>query len=258
MLVSATLLIYYRSSLNFMLDDWGFIIYREEGGIGDFLDPHNEHISILPVAVYKFLLSTFGMGSAMPLHVLSVIIFLVSVFVLFLYLKPLVGKPAALIGCSVVLFFGAAWEDLLWAFQIGFSISMATGIGALIMLRRQDGFGDRVACLLLVISVISTSLGIPFAVGAAVCLLTAAREPLLPPLHSRGSCGRLRRLVPGMGPYGRERPQLRECGRRPRIRGEVLFPGGNSCDWSIKVIRSSGDVPSMLVGLLAGLLHSPR
>ncbi|MGB0121673.1 MAG: hypothetical protein WBP55_12055 [Solirubrobacterales bacterium] len=171
MVASAALLIHYRSGLNFMLDDWAFVVYREDGGIGDFLDPHNEHISILPVAIYKLFLSVFGMGSAMPLQVFSVLIFLLSVFALYLYLRPLVGEPAAVIGCAVILFFGSAFEDLLWAFQIGFSLSVAGGIGALIMLRRQDAFGDRIACLLLTVSIISTSLGIPFAVGAAVCLL---------------------------------------------------------------------------------------
>jgi len=182
MLASAALLLYFRSSLNFVLDDWAFVIYREDGGVTDFLEPHNEHISILPVAIYKLFLSVFGMTSAMPLHVFSVAIFLLSVFVLFLYLKPLVGKPAAVVGCAVVLFFGAAWEDLLWAFQLGFSISIAAGIGALIALRRRDALGDRIACLLLVISVISTSLGIPLAIGAGVLLLLQ-REDLIRRLY---------------------------------------------------------------------------
>jgi len=171
MLASAVLLIHYRSGLNFMLDDWAFVIYREDGDIGDFLDPHNEHISILPVAIYKLFLSVFGMGSAMPLQLLSVAVFLGSVVVLFIYLRRLVGEPAAVIGCAVILFLGSSWEDLLWAFQIGFSLSMAGGIGALIMLERRDAFGDRIACLLLVISMVSTSLGIPFAIGAGVLLL---------------------------------------------------------------------------------------
>lgn len=171
MLASAVLLIHYRSGLNFMLDDWAFVIGREDGDIGDYLDPHNEHISILPVAIYKLFLSVFGMGSAMPLQLLSVAVFLGSVVVLFIYLRRLVGEPAAVIGCAVILFLGSSWEDLLWAFQIGFSISMAGGIGALVMLQRKDAFGDRIACLLLVVSMISTSMGIPFAVGAGLLLL---------------------------------------------------------------------------------------
>ncbi len=175
---SAVLMLHYRSKLGFMLDDWAFVIYRADGDAGDFLDPHNEHISILPIAIYKLFLGLFGMTSAMPLHLLSVAAFLASVVILFLYMRPLVGEPAAVLGCGVVLFLGTAWEDLLWAFQIGFSISIGCGIGALIMLRRDDSFGDRIACLLLTVSMISTSMGIPFAVGAFVAIALRRRDLL--------------------------------------------------------------------------------
>lgn len=175
---SAVLMLHYRSKLGFMLDDWGFVIYRADGGAGDFLDPHNEHISILPIAIYKLFLGLFGMTSAMPLHLLSVFAFLASVVALYFYMRPLVGEPAAVLGCGVILFLGTAWEDLLWAFQIGFSISIGCGIGALIMLRRGDAFGDRIACLLLTVSMISTSMGIPFAVGAFVAIALRRRDLL--------------------------------------------------------------------------------
>ncbi|MGB0121675.1 MAG: hypothetical protein WBP55_12065 [Solirubrobacterales bacterium] len=176
MLASATLLLTVRAKLDFMLDDWAFVISRAPGNIGDYLEPHNEHISILPVAIYKLLLGIFGMTSAMPLHVLSVALFLLSVWVLFVYLKPLAGAPAAFIGCGLVLFLGTAWEDLLWVFQLGFSISLAAGIGSLHLLRRGDRAGDRLACLLLVISVISTSIGIAFIAAALVALLLRRSE----------------------------------------------------------------------------------
>lgn len=171
MVVASTVLMFhFRDRLGFMLDDWAFVIYRNGGGIDDYLDPHNEHISVLPILIYKAFLAVFGMTSAIPLHIASVLVFLVSVVILLIYLRPLVGEPLAVIGCGIILFLGTAWEDLLWAFQIGFSISMACGIGALIMLNRRDRFGDRMACLLLTVSMISTSLGIPFAIGALVDL----------------------------------------------------------------------------------------
>mgnify|MGYP001241898129 CR=1 FL=1 len=171
MAASAALLLHYRASLNFMLDDWAFVIGREDGKISDFLDPHNEHISVIPVAIYKLFLAVFGMGSPWPLQILSVALFMLAVGVLFFYLKPLAGDPLSLIGCAVILFLGSAWEDLLWIFQLGFSISLASGLGALIMLRRQDVKGDRLACLLLAVCILSTSLGVPFVIGATVDLL---------------------------------------------------------------------------------------
>jgi hypothetical protein len=251
MLCSTALLIHYRSSLHFMLDDWGFVIYREDGNVGDFLDPHNEHISILPIAIYKLFLSVFGMGSAMPLHVLSVAVFLLSVFLLFRYLKPLVGEPAALIGCAVILFFGAAWEDLLWAFQIGFSISIAAGIGALIMLRRGDALGDIVACSLLVISVISTSLGIPFAIGSAVCLLLQREN-----LRSRLFVIVVPALVYGawyLG-WGHTAESTLSFGNAlnaPEHIARSFSLTATEMTGLSKVISASEVLPSLLVGLLA-------
>src|SRR5215213_9258145 len=78
MAASAALLLTVRSNLGFLLDDWAFVIYRADGNAGDFLKPHNEHISVLPVTIYKLLLSVFGMSSAMPFHVVSVAAFLLA------------------------------------------------------------------------------------------------------------------------------------------------------------------------------------
>ena len=171
MTASAVLLLAVRSNLEFMLDDWAFVIYRADGNLGDILEPHNDHISILPVSIYKLLLSVFGMSSAMPFHVVSVAAFMAVVLAVFLYLRPMVGDPAAVIACAVILFLGSAWEDLLWAFQMGFFLSLAGGVGALVMLRRDDHKGDVLACLMLCVSITSSSLGLAFLPAAAIWLL---------------------------------------------------------------------------------------
>jgi hypothetical protein len=71
----------------------------------------------------------------------------------------------------LVLFVGAAWEDLLWAFQVGYFGSMAAGLGMLLALERGDRRGDRLACLLLAVSIVFSSLGLSFAIAAAVAVL---------------------------------------------------------------------------------------
>lgn len=167
--LSAALLIALRANIGFFLDDWGLVIYRE-GGPTDWLLPHNEHIIVLPAALYKLSLAVFGM-TAFPLHMIAVALFLTSVVLLFFWLRPLIGDPTAVLGCAVVLFLGAAAADLIWAFQIGYFGSVAGGLGALLLLRRGNS-GDSVwACLLLVLALLFSSLAIPFALGAAVWLL---------------------------------------------------------------------------------------
>jgi hypothetical protein len=169
---SGVLLVSLRSRLGFMLDDWAFIVTRHGDGARALLEPHNEHISVLPVAVYKLFLAVFGMDDAMPLNLLSVAVFLLSAALLFVYLRPLVGEAVAAVACAPLLFLGSASEHLLWAFQIGFSTSIAAGLGALVLLRRNQPGADRWAAVLLSVSILSTSVGIPFAVGAAVEIIS--------------------------------------------------------------------------------------
>jgi len=168
---SGTLLLVLGSRLTFLLDDWEFLLYRRGFTEQAVLSPHGEHIVIGPVLVYKALLATFGMTSALPFRFVSTTMFLLGAALLFVYLRRRIDPWLALIGTTVILFLGPAWEDLLWSFQVGFLTAMAAGLGALLALERGDRRGDRLACLLLVVSIVFSSLGIPFAVGAAVATL---------------------------------------------------------------------------------------
>jgi hypothetical protein len=165
---SGTYLLILQSDLTFYADDWGFLIDRRGFSASVFLDPHNDHIAILPVAIYKALLALFGMESAVPFAIVSTLVFLLSAVLLFLYLRTRLGDWPALLGSVLILFIGASWIDLLWSFQIGFSGSIAAGLGALLALDRDDRKGDTIACALLVLATSFSELGIPFAIGALV------------------------------------------------------------------------------------------
>ncbi|HNI41022.1 MAG TPA: hypothetical protein PLB47_12170, partial [Solirubrobacterales bacterium] len=168
-LLSAALLMTLRADLRFFLDDWALVIYRE-GGPTDWLLPHNEHIIVLPNALYKLSLTVFGM-TTIPIHVAGLALFLTSVWLLFFWLRPLVGEPASAIGCAVLLFLGASGEDLVWTFQIGYLGSVAAGLAALLLLRRGSTRADAWACASLVVCLLFSSLVIPFLAGVAVLIL---------------------------------------------------------------------------------------
>jgi len=172
---SACLLLYLGSKLTFLLDDWEFLLYRHGVNADSVLDPHGEHIVALPVLIYKALLATVGMGSALPYRVVSVCLFLLSAALLFVYLRRRVGDWPALAATAIVLFLGSAWEDLLWSFQMTYFGSVAAGLGALLALEREDRRGEAVACALLVVSILFSSLGLSFAIGAAVHVLLKKR-----------------------------------------------------------------------------------
>ena len=168
---SGFLLLLWGSKLTFLLDDWEFLLYRRGFNADAILEPHGEHIVVAPVLIYKALLATFGMGSALPFRFTSTALFLLSAVLLFVFLKRRVGQWPALAATAVVLFLGAAWEDLLWSFQIGYFGCMALGIGALLALERDDKLGDRLAAALLALAVVFSSLSLPFIAGAAVQVL---------------------------------------------------------------------------------------
>jgi len=168
---SGCLLLYLGSKLTFLLDDWEFLLYRRDFSADSILDPHGEHIVALPVLIYKALLATVGMGSALPYRIVSVGLFLLSAALLFVYLRRRVGDWPALAATAIVLFLGSAWEDLLWSFQMTYFGSVAAGLGALLALEREDRRGEIVACVLLVVSILFSSLGLSFAIGAAVFVL---------------------------------------------------------------------------------------
>jgi hypothetical protein len=165
---AGTYLLILQSHFTFFADDWNFILDRRGFNIDVFLDPHNDHIALAPVAIYKALLAVFGLGSLLPFAFTSTLVFLLSVVLLFVYVRRCVGDWLALLGCVLVLFLGAGWSDLLWSFQIGFSGSIAAGIGALLALDRNDRGGDLAACALLVLATAFSELGISFALGGLV------------------------------------------------------------------------------------------
>jgi hypothetical protein len=173
---SAILLIGLDSHLSFIADDWNLLVKRHGSSPDVFLNPFNENIVLGPAVIFKLLLAVFGMGSALPFYLVSISLFLTSAVLLFVYLRPRVGDWLALISVVLVLFLGAAFEDLLWAFQMGFFGSMAAGLGMLVALDRGDRRGDRIACALLAVSLAFSSLGIAFAAGA-LAELALGRRP---------------------------------------------------------------------------------
>lgn len=162
------MLIVWLSDLTFWRDEWGFLLHRRGLDPDVFLRPHYEHIAISLIAVYKGLQATFGMDSPKPFQAVATLTFLSSVALMFAYVRRRASAWVALAAALPILVLGTAWDDLLWPFQTGFFASMSCGLGALLLAERRDRTGDVAACALLTISISFSSLGLPFAVGAAV------------------------------------------------------------------------------------------
>jgi hypothetical protein len=168
MAAAGVLIVVWGSKLTFILDDWTYILYRRDFDADSFLLPANEHLVAGAVAIWKLLLSGFGIGSVVPFRIVSTAIFLLGDWFLFVWIRRRLGSWPALIAVVPVLFLGAAFEDLFWFASITFLGSFACGLGMLLALDRRDRAGDALACAALLGAALFSSVWVSFALGAAV------------------------------------------------------------------------------------------
>jgi hypothetical protein len=173
---SGVLLLVWQSHLTFFFDDWDPLLNRRGLSADALLRPHIDHILLATTVVYKAIQATIGMRSPLPYAVVSTTTFLLSVALLFVYVRRRVGEWLALAGVLPILFLGAASRDLLWSFQIFFFGAMACGLGALLVLERPSRNSDVIACALLTLSFTFSELALPFVLGAAL-LIAQDRGP---------------------------------------------------------------------------------
>ena len=154
---AAVLLVLYETrGTIFWYDEWQWITERRDFTASTFLEPHNQHLSLVPVAVYRFMLETVGIDQYWPYRLLLVVALAASGSAIFLYARPRVGPVLALAATALILFLGPGAQNILWPFQIGWLISVAAGIGALLALDRHSRRADVGAALLLGVSLASS------------------------------------------------------------------------------------------------------
>ncbi|MGV1049594.1 MAG: hypothetical protein ACOYD4_13855 [Solirubrobacterales bacterium] len=167
------MLLAYGSDLTYFQDSWEFLMNRRDPTVATLLEPHNEHIVLIPVAIEQLLLRVFGMGSMVPDLVVLIALLLGTAVVVFVYVRRRIGPWPALFAAVVLLFLGPAWQDLLWPFQSGFVGSALFGVAVLLALEAEDRRWDLAACGFLALSVGFSSLGLAFVVAAFVAVLQA-------------------------------------------------------------------------------------
>jgi hypothetical protein len=173
---AAAVLLAYSSGLAPFQDSWEFLMHRRALTFDAWLEPHNEHIVLIPVLIEQLLLRIFGMGSTLPEFVVLIALLLGTATLTFVYVRRRLGPWAALIAAILLLFLGPAWQDLLWPFQVGFVGSALFGVAILLALESDDRRRDVVACACLAISIAFSSLGLAFLVGATVDVLQRRRD----------------------------------------------------------------------------------
>jgi hypothetical protein len=168
LLVTGGFLLYETRGTTFWGDEWTWILDRRGNDLDTFLKPHNEHLSLIPVAIYKLMFATVGLEHYVPYRAMVIAAHLATAVLVFVYASRRVGSVLALCATALLLFLGPAWQNILWPFQIGWLISLASGVGALLALDRGDRRGDVTACMLIAVSLASSGLGVAIAIGVVV------------------------------------------------------------------------------------------
>jgi hypothetical protein len=163
---------------SFYFDEWTFILTAPDWNWITYLQPHNEHPVMIPRLIYATLLSTVGLRSYVPYMAVLLALHAINAVLIFELVRRRAGDLVAIACAALLLVLGAGWENLLWAFQVGFVGSVACGLGMLLAL---DGSSSRrrmpAASLLLTGSLAFSGIGLAFAAAAAVQLaLTPARR----------------------------------------------------------------------------------
>jgi len=174
MFVCVALLLYLGRGRTFFFDEWSFVVDRSAGGPINGLDvlmvPHNEHWAALPIGFYRLCFELFGLDTTVPFRLATALLNAACAALVFVLARPRIGAWAALLPAFAVMFMGAANENLLWGFQIGFVGAIAAGLVALVALERGTRRGDVVACVALIASVMSQGTWVALWVCAAVVI----------------------------------------------------------------------------------------
>jgi hypothetical protein len=121
--------------------------------------------------LYAGLLNTVGLRSYVPYMAALLIAHIANVLLLFELVRRRAGELIALVAALLLLVMGMGWEDLLWAFQVGWLASMAFGLGAVLILQTDHRWRAPAAAALVMVSLSFAGTGVVFAVAAAVQLV---------------------------------------------------------------------------------------
>jgi hypothetical protein len=115
--------------LTFFFDEWDFLLHRGVS-IDGLLQPHNGHLSTIPVMVYAALRDVFGTESYVPYQVVGISVHTVTCVVA----ARIIHRRSALLGLSLLpllVLLGAGWQNILWPFQIGMMGALLFGLMAI-------------------------------------------------------------------------------------------------------------------------------
>lgn len=184
---AVVLLLWLGRGLTFFADEWAVMADRTIS-LQSFIEPFNEHWLGVMIIVYRLMLETFGLGSYMPYLGLLIAFHVVVVLEVYALARRVTVPAVAALAAVILAVFGSGFENLFWAMQVGFLISISLGLGALLLLEHAPTRTRVVlATAMLTVGMMTSGFGIFTLVLVGLDLLfDEARRRLIPALFVPG------------------------------------------------------------------------
>jgi hypothetical protein len=145
----------------FYLDEWDFAVRAQDFSAESILYPQNQNWHSTLVILDRLLLELFGFDTYVPFRIVGAALVAAVALLAYVYARRRIGPWWALLPLALVAV-SPGYEVVLWPFQIGQLLSVACGLGALVLLDREAARRGKLAAAgLLVVAVASSSAGVP-------------------------------------------------------------------------------------------------
>ena len=170
MAAAVVALLYWGRDQVMIGDDLFYAQRLAENSLGHAILHSNLYLLAVPMVLYQAMFELFGLGSYLPYRLVAIALALVCAGLFYALARRRIGPLQALAPTILILFFGSGGEELLTGERIPSLLAIATGLGAILSLEREERRGDVGAAVLLSVSATSHPTGIGFLAAAAIMI----------------------------------------------------------------------------------------
>lgn len=172
MAIAAGFLLWLGRETGYIFDEWYFWAAYRPVSLHTLLLPANGNLVLLPLALYKAVIAVDGIAYV-PYRVVEVLLVLVNAFLFFRVASAGDrGREWLALGpAMILLFFGSSWDTVNTPVGIPTLMGTAFGLGALLLIERENLKGDVFAFVFLCLGLASFTTTVPFAIAIAVVIL---------------------------------------------------------------------------------------
>lgn len=168
-LIYATAALWLTRNVTFTIDELAYFAESDGFAPGSIAAPFGGHLTAITRLFFEASLRLFG-PEHLPFQLLQIALVAAAAVLVFLLVRRRLGSEIALAGAVLLLFLGSTPEVLqgnttMWA------QATVAGLAAFLTLDRRGRSADALACLLLVVAVLSFEVGVAFAIGAAAWII---------------------------------------------------------------------------------------